>query len=84
MVVIMYFADQVASHSFEYQGYVLSLILEAGMQYQARIHPKHPDPLHITAYYLQRNDIAGCEIRIKRVKIGRSFTNLTAELVQKV
>jgi len=58
------------------------MILEAGVQYQARVHPDHPDPLHATAYYLRRNTVSGCKIRIKRVQFGRSFTNLTAELIQ--
>ncbi|KAL0578792.1 hypothetical protein V5O48_003204 [Marasmius crinis-equi] len=61
-------------------GYVLGLIIEACMQRQA--HTKHKDPIHVTAHFLRSAGIAPFEVRIRELKKGRGFTNLTADLVQ--
>jgi len=63
-------------------GYVLSQVLEALIAFQLRVHPEHPDPFNISAHYLNRNSTGPCEIRIKDLKHGRTFTNLTAEFIQ--
>ncbi|KAF8906180.1 thioesterase-like superfamily-domain-containing protein [Mucidula mucida] len=64
-------------------GYVISLIIEACMQFQAGT--PTPDPIHVTAHFLQ-SATAGSpafEIHIRVLKTGRLFTNFLAEFVQK-
>lgn len=64
------------------EGCVLAQVLEALVAYQLRVHPEHPDPFHLSAHYLSRSQVGPCEIRVKGLKHGRTFTNLTAELTQ--
>ncbi|KAG6860359.1 hypothetical protein C0995_012253 [Termitomyces sp. Mi166 len=43
---------------------------------------RHPDPIHVTAHYLRSSQPSKFEIRVRTLKTGRGFTNLTAELYQ--
>ncbi|KAF7348235.1 hypothetical protein MSAN_01777100 [Mycena sanguinolenta] len=61
-------------------GYVLALVLEACIRYQAAT--AHRDPIHLTAYFLQATSIAPFEVHVRAVKRGRGYTNLTADLIQ--
>lgn len=61
-------------------GYVLALILEACLQYQSS--RAHVDPLHVTAHFLRATSVGSFKIHVSTLKIGKGFTNLTAELVQ--
>ncbi|KAF5382670.1 hypothetical protein D9615_002727 [Tricholomella constricta] len=61
-------------------GYVLALLVNACIQYQAA--SSHRDPVHVTAHYLRTSIASRFEIRVRTVRNGRSFTNLTAELYQ--
>lgn len=63
-------------------GFSLGLLLEACIQYQSST--SHPDPINITAHYLQVVQTAEFEVRVRALKVGRGFSNLLAELVQKV
>ena len=63
-------------------GYVLGLILEACIQYQA--HTSHVDVLHATAHFLRTTYTAAFTVSVKSMKIGSGFTNLTADLIQDV
>ncbi|RDB14795.1 hypothetical protein Hypma_016330 [Hypsizygus marmoreus] len=63
-------------------GYVLALIVEAAIQYQAASTSGHKDPIHVTAHYLRTTSVAHFEVRVRTLKTGRGFTNLTAELIQ--
>ncbi|KAL0960802.1 hypothetical protein HGRIS_005818 [Hohenbuehelia grisea] len=61
-------------------GYVLALILQACIEHQSST--SHRDPIHVTAHYLRTTSKTAFEVRIKALKTGKGFTNLTAELVQ--
>ncbi|KAJ7290241.1 thioesterase-like superfamily-domain-containing protein [Mycena rebaudengoi] len=61
-------------------GYLLSFITEACIQNQAN--SEHPDPMHVTAHFLQPTRISTFEVNIRVLKKGRSFTNIIADLVQ--
>ncbi|KAJ7741337.1 thioesterase-like superfamily-domain-containing protein [Mycena metata] len=61
-------------------GYVLALVLEAGIQHQSST--THRDPIHVTAHFLQATSIAPFQVRVRTLKRGRGFTNILADLVQ--
>ncbi|KAJ7119009.1 thioesterase-like superfamily-domain-containing protein [Mycena epipterygia] len=61
-------------------GYILSLLIQACLQSQAD--SPHPDPLHVSAHYLQPTKTSSLEVQIRVLKRGRSFVNILAELVQ--
>lgn len=44
----------------------------------------HPHPLHMSSHFLQATSVAEFEVHVRTVKKGKAFTNLTAELIQKV
>ncbi|KZP26973.1 hypothetical protein FIBSPDRAFT_818907 [Athelia psychrophila] len=62
-------------------GFSLSLLLKACIQYQAST--KHPDPINVTAHYLQAVQVAPFEVRVRTIKNGRGFSNVLADLMQK-
>ncbi|KAK7048694.1 thioesterase-like superfamily-domain-containing protein [Favolaschia claudopus] len=61
-------------------GYVLSLILESCIRYQ--VATSHRDLIHVSAHFLQATSIASFEVHVRTLKIGRGFTNVTADLIQ--
>ncbi|KAF7359103.1 hypothetical protein MSAN_01251500 [Mycena sanguinolenta] len=61
-------------------GYVLGLIVQACIEHQAG--SEHPDPLHVSAHYLQATKTSALEVHIRVLKRGRSFINILADLVQ--
>jgi len=62
-------------------GFSLGLLLEACIQYQS---PSiHPDPINVSAHYLQTVQTAAFEVRVRKLKTGRGFSNVVADLVQK-
>ncbi|TFK24367.1 hypothetical protein FA15DRAFT_619368 [Coprinopsis marcescibilis] len=62
-------------------GYVLALVLEACIQHQ--VSTSHVDPLHISAHFLRpTTPSAPFVVRVKTLKAGKGFTNLTADFVQ--
>ena len=63
-------------------GYVVGLIVSAVGDLQSG--SLHPDPVHLTAHFLQPVDVAECGIRITVVRRGKNFTNIDADLVQNV
>jgi hypothetical protein len=63
-------------------GYVLALLLEACIAHQSQT--PHRDPIQVTANFLHATNVAKFEVRVHVLKTGRGFTNLTAELIQKV
>ncbi|KAF7353850.1 hypothetical protein MVEN_01070600 [Mycena venus] len=62
-------------------GYTLSLIVQACIENQAG--SEHPDPLHVSAHYLQATRTATFEVHLRVLKRGRSFINILADLVQR-
>ncbi|KAJ7084856.1 thioesterase-like superfamily-domain-containing protein [Mycena belliarum] len=68
-----------SSHSAQI-GYILSLIVQACIQKQAG--SAHPDPLHVSAHFLQATKRAEFEVRIRILKRGKRFVNILADLVQ--
>ncbi|KAG5729308.1 hypothetical protein E4T56_gene9223 [Termitomyces sp. T112] len=61
-------------------GYILALLVEACIQHQSKT--SHSDPIHVTAHYLRSSQPSEFEIRVRILRAGRSFTNLTADLYQ--
>ncbi|CAA7262979.1 unnamed protein product [Cyclocybe aegerita] len=61
-------------------GYALALVLEACMQFQSTT--SHVDPIHITAHFLRATVPSPFTVRVRTVKIGAGFTNLTADFMQ--
>ncbi|KAG6829516.1 hypothetical protein H0H92_004318 [Tricholoma furcatifolium] len=62
-------------------GYVLALLVDACIQHQSA--SNHRDPIHVTAHFLRPSAPSKFEIRVRTLRTGRGFTNLTAELHQK-
>jgi len=61
-------------------GYTLSLLVQACIQNQAD--SEHPDPLHVSAFFLQPTRTSSTiEVQLRIVKRGRSFINVAADLV---
>lgn len=42
------------------------------------------DPIHVTAHYLRPSTVGVFEVHVRMIKSGRRFTNLVADLFQKV
>ncbi|KAJ6630387.1 thioesterase-like superfamily-domain-containing protein [Mycena sp. CBHHK59/15] len=61
-------------------GYMLGFIVQSCLQSQAS--SEHPDPLHVSAHFLQAASISTFDIKLRILKQGRSFTNIIADLVQ--
>ena len=62
------------------QGYALGLIVDAAIQAQATT--SQPDICHCTAHFLRSALCQHYEVRIRREKVGRGFSNLVGELIQ--
>jgi hypothetical protein len=63
-------------------GYVLGVIVDAVVQNQRDT--SQPDPIHISAHYLEPSMPGKVEVRIKELRPGRRYSNITADLYQKV
>ncbi|KAF9262892.1 hypothetical protein L218DRAFT_866279 [Marasmius fiardii PR-910] len=61
-------------------GYVLGLIVEACIQRQSGT--RHRDPIHVTAHFLRATAIQPFTIHVRKLREGKGFTNLVAELIQ--
>ncbi|KAM0789381.1 hypothetical protein ACM66B_000210 [Microbotryomycetes sp. NB124-2] len=64
-------------------GYLLAIILDAVSRYQQHSKPFHPDPAHLVCHFLTGAVEGEATVHIKRVRTGKSWTNLYAELRQK-
>lgn len=63
-------------------GYSIGLVLDAARRHQAS--SAHPDVIHLSSQFLRAATPGLMQIRISELKIGNRFTNLAAELHQKV
>ena len=63
-------------------GYVLGIVIEAIIQFQAGT--DQPDPIHLTAHFMKPTSPGRCEVRIRVLRTGKGFRNLTATVVQNV
>lgn len=63
-------------------GYVLAVILDAVIQRQKGTNT--PDPVHISAHYLEPSKPGPFEVRIKPLRSGKRYSNITADLYQNV
>ncbi|KAG2151440.1 thioesterase-like superfamily-domain-containing protein [Suillus clintonianus] len=61
-------------------GYSLGQIVEACTRFQSET--AHKDPIHVTAHFLRATNVGPAEVRVSVQKIGKNFTNLSADLVQ--
>ncbi|CUA73332.1 hypothetical protein RSOLAG22IIIB_10712 [Rhizoctonia solani] len=66
--------------SIPHGGYVLGLLITASIQSQQPT--KHPDPIHVTAHFMQPTARSEYTIQVQVVRTGSRFTNLTANLIQ--
>ena len=63
-------------------GYILGIIIDAVLQNQAN--SSQPDPIHVSAHYLEPSSPGAVEVRIREQRVGRRSSNITADLYQKV
>ncbi|KAJ7491029.1 thioesterase-like superfamily-domain-containing protein [Mycena latifolia] len=61
-------------------GYILSLIIQSCIQHQGG--SALPDPLHVSAHFLQATKPTNFEVQVRVLKRGRNFINILADLVQ--
>ncbi|TDL22610.1 hypothetical protein BD410DRAFT_898187 [Rickenella mellea] len=61
-------------------GYVLGVIVSAALSSQAQT--AHPDIIHVSAHFLRPSVLGNAEVVVRRVKVGKTLTNLDADLVQ--
>ncbi|KAG2344508.1 hypothetical protein BDR05DRAFT_882199, partial [Suillus weaverae] len=61
-------------------GYTLGQVVEACTQFQSET--VHKDPIHVTAHFLRATNVGPAEVRVSVQKIGKNFTNLSADLAQ--
>ena len=61
-------------------GYVLGLILDAAIKSQSQTSQR--DIVHCTAHFLRATEIKPFEVRIKKLRTGKGFSNLLADLSQ--
>ncbi|PVG01688.1 hypothetical protein CPB86DRAFT_834002 [Serendipita vermifera] len=61
-------------------GYLLGLVLQACNLVQADTNLVHP--IYISSQFLGSSTAGACSIIVRRIKPGKNFTNLTAELCQ--
>jgi len=61
-------------------GYLLAVILEAVIHSQSRTN--QPDPIHLSAHFLLPSRPEEYEVRIREHRIGRRFSNITADFYQ--
>jgi len=59
---------------------MLALLIEGCIQSQSG--SGHPDPIHVTSHYLKAATPSPFTIRVRKVRNGRLFTNITADLYQ--
>jgi hypothetical protein len=43
-----------------------------------------PDPLYLSTQFLSSSAVGACLIAVQRIKDGKSYANLTAQLIQNV
>ena len=60
----------------------MGLIVEACTRFQSET--VHKEPIHLTAHFLRATNVGTAEVRISVQKIGKNFTNLSADLTQGV
>ncbi|KAG1882656.1 thioesterase-like superfamily-domain-containing protein [Suillus subluteus] len=61
-------------------GYTLGQVVEACTRFQ--LETVHKDPIHVTAHFLRATNVGPAEVRVSVQKIGKNFTNLSADLAQ--
>ncbi|TDL23165.1 hypothetical protein BD410DRAFT_721555, partial [Rickenella mellea] len=72
-------------------GFALALVIEACIAHQRQERSangigksRHPDPIHVSAHFLRTTAAnAKFEVRVQTIKVGRGFTNVVGELMQK-
>lgn len=63
-------------------GYALGLVVSACVSSQAQ--KTHTEIVHVTGHFLRTTSLGSYEIHVRTIRKGGSFTNLSAELIQKV
>jgi len=60
----------------------LGVIVQACIQHQSG--SSHTDPIYVSAHFLRATNVGVGQVQVKRLKSGKTFTNIFAELVQQV
>ncbi|KAH7909809.1 thioesterase-like superfamily-domain-containing protein [Hygrophoropsis aurantiaca] len=61
-------------------GYALGVALDACIKHQTTT--PHKDLIHVTAHFLHASNVGVVEVHIKTLKLGKGFTNLSADIIQ--
>lgn len=77
----MHFCSQFPLNN-NFIGYLISLVIQACNLVQHGTN--QPDPLHLSTQFIGSSTPGSCIIRIKRIKTGKNYSNLVAELSQGV
>ncbi|KAI0313597.1 thioesterase-like superfamily-domain-containing protein [Amylostereum chailletii] len=59
-------------------GYLTGIAMEACIQHQSST--SHRDPIHFTAYFMLAPTIGPCEVAVRTIRSGKTFTNLALDL----
>lgn len=65
-------------------GYALGLVIQACMEHQRERSSPHRDPIHVTAHFLRSTAVAPFKVHVRTLRTGRGYSNILAELKQKV
>ncbi|KAL1729682.1 hypothetical protein EV714DRAFT_212436 [Schizophyllum commune] len=61
-------------------GFSLSLIVQAAILHQRKT--AHSEVVHVSAHFLQAVTADVCEVQVRRLRVGKSYANVLAELLQ--
>ena len=65
-----------------YTGYALGLIVNACVSSQAG--KTQPEIAHVSAHFYRATSLGHLEVHIRTMRAGTSYSNLSADLIQKV
>ncbi|KAF8317549.1 thioesterase-like superfamily-domain-containing protein [Cantharellus anzutake] len=64
------------------QGYLMGCIIQAVISFQSNSSPKQLDPIHISSHYLNPSHPGQFEVHVRPHRLGRRYSNITADLFQ--
>jgi len=60
----------------------MACIIQAVINFQSDSSPKQPDPIHISSHYLLSSHPGPFEVHVRPLRLGRRYSNVTADLYQ--
>ncbi|KAG1748581.1 thioesterase-like superfamily-domain-containing protein [Suillus lakei] len=70
----------IAKASHDHCSEFLKEVVEACTRFQSET--SHKDPIHVTAHFLRATNVGPAEVHVSIQKIGKNFTNLSADIGQ--